>query len=88
MYVYVLYTYWDTPDTEGNEIIGVYFDRDRAQREMRILAEKLKDEYDDSFWDEDMTWEDDDEIHLGHDPMKLYESATVYCWTIARTEVK
>ncbi len=32
MKVYVLHHYWDTPDNEGTEIIGVYRNKEEARR--------------------------------------------------------
>lgn len=74
MQVFVLYRYWDTPDNEGSDVLGAFYDVENAISSMN--------------WDEDMTWEDDFEIHLGRDSHTPYEPATVYCWTIAKLDVQ
>lgn len=88
MIVYILYHYWDTPDDEGNEVIGAYRRYEDALVAMTSGAETVKSYFADDFWDDDMTWEDDCEIHLGYDPRSANELATVYCWRIERAEVK
>lgn len=86
MEVYVLSNYWNTPDSEGYEVLAAYSDFEKASGAMRDEADKIKREFDPDFWDEDMTWEDEDEIHLGHDPMTL-ELTTIYCWRVDKLEV-
>ena len=88
MNVFVLYRYWDTPDNEGNEVCGVYKDVDDAISIMKKDTEHVKSYYQDDYWDEDMTWEDDLEIHLGRDSHNPYEPATVYCLKITKAEVQ
>lgn len=88
MNVFVLYRYWDTPDNDGNEVCGVYKYVDNAISIMKKDAEHVKSYYQDDYWDEDMTWEDELEIHLGRDSHNPYEPATVYCWTITKAEVQ
>lgn len=88
MQVFVLYRYWDTPDNEGSDILGAFYDVENAISSMKCAAEKVKGYYPYDYWDEDMTWEDDAEIHLGRDSHTPYEPATVYCWTIAKLDVQ
>lgn len=89
MTVYVLHHYFDTPDVEGNEIIGVYRNIEGARKEMELCAARLKAEFPDDVWEDDMTWTDNNEIHLGFDS-KLGGSflATIYCWEIVSREVQ
>lgn len=87
-WVSVLYHRWDTPDNEGNEVIGVYWDKQKAREEMRSHAEAIRAEFPPDIWQEDYTWEEDDEIHLGFDPQKQYVAATIYCWEIVEMEVQ
>jgi hypothetical protein len=88
MQVFVLHQYWDTPDVEGSDVIGVFYDVENAISCMKRAAEKVKGYYSKDYWDEDMTWEDDTEIHLGHDFHTPYELATIYCWTITKLDVQ
>ncbi len=88
MEVYVLSNYWDTPDNEGHEILGVYHDFEDATEAMRVEAERVAEEYGLDFWQEDMTWRGENEIHLGHDPRMFLDPATIYCWRIDKMEVR
>jgi len=88
MDVYVLHHYWNTLDNEGNEVLGVYRHKEHAQAEMRSRAAALKKEFPVDAWDEDYTWEDADEIHLGFESQNAFEPATIYCWTIVKTDVQ
>ena len=81
MTVHVLHRYHDTPDNEGNDILGAYYNSAVARRDMTADAAKTKARYPDDFWTGDMTWETDDEIHLCHNPIDA-SPATVYCWEI------
>lgn len=45
MYIYVLYRYWDTPDNEGNEVMGAYFDQEKAMADMIADADATKAYY-------------------------------------------
>ena len=56
--------------------------------DMKSAAQKVKSYYPKDYWEPDMTWEDDAEIHLGRDSHARYELATIYSWTISRMEVK
>lgn len=86
--VYVLYRYWDSPDSEGSDVLGVFQNVDDAISYMKSEAEDVKSYYPEDYWEPDMTWEDDAEIHLGRDSHTRYELATIYCWTISKMEVK
>lgn len=87
MIVYVLHRYWDTPDNEGNEIMGVYEIESFAHQDMVLDAAATKAYYDSDFWDDDMTWENEREIHLGSEKREsIY--ATIYCWEIVEAEVQ
>lgn len=55
---------------------------------MRADAEKVKGYYPVDYWEEDMTWEDDCEIHLGRSAKSFGELATIHCWTITKIEVQ
>lgn len=87
MNVFVLHRYHDTPDNEGNDIMGVYYKAADARRDMAADAVRIKEEYPDNFWTNDMTWKTEDEIHLCHDPEDV-SPATIYCWEIVRMEVQ
>ncbi len=80
--VYVLYTYWDTPDTEGNEVLGVFLNLSDSILAMKSAAESLKVQYPSDYWEEDFTWRDELEIHLGSQKDNP-SHATIYCWTIS-----
>lgn len=80
--VYVLYTYWNTPDTEGNEVLGVFLNLSDAILAMKSAAESLKAQYPSDYWEEDFTWQDELEIHLGSQKDNP-SYATIYCWTIS-----
>ncbi len=68
------------------EVVGVWACKEDAEKKMAEEADAIRREFPADFWQEDMTWDDDDEIHLGHDPMNP-EPATIYCWTICRFEI-
>lgn len=80
--VYVLYTYWNTPDTEGNEVLGAFLNLSDAILAMKSAAESLKVQYPSDYWEEDFTWQDELEIHLGSQKDNP-SYATIYCWTIS-----
>lgn len=92
MVVYVLHTTWSNPDDEGNEI-QVFSEEhlEEARDIMRKSADGIKACYHDEAygdpWEDDYTWESEDDIHLGFcdQPFGL---ATIYTWEIERTEVK
>lgn len=83
--VFVLFHYWDTLDNEGHGVVGVYDCKDKAVREMQRQAKIIRGYFNKTYWDGDMTWEDTDEIHLGHDAKSYTE---YYCWQIVSTTVK
>lgn len=90
MTVYVLHRYWDTPDNEGNEVMAVYEHVEDAISDMRADAKATEAFYseDPTFWDDDMTWEDEREIHFGRCSQSPNELATIYCWEIVEKEVQ
>lgn len=90
MTVFVLHRYWDTPDNEGSEVMAVYENVDAAIAVMKADAAATKAYYSDQpdFWDEDMTWEEEREIHFGRDSLMANELATIYCWQIVEKEVQ
>lgn len=69
MIVFVLHRYWNTPDNEGADVAGVYRDVEGAIDDMKSAAQKVKSYYPKDYWEPDMTWEDDAEIHLAEIPM-------------------
>jgi len=87
MTVYVLHRYHDSPDNEGNDILGVYYNSADARRDMAADAAKTKACYPAGFWTGDMTWETEDEIHLCRNPADA-GAATVHCWEIVGMEVQ
>lgn len=87
MTVYILHRYWDTPDNEGVEVIGVYYNFKETQKDMQTDARKVRTYYSEDFWSDDMTWEEDNEIHLGFDPMNG-DLATIYWWEIIERKVE
>lgn len=86
-HVYVLYRYWDTPDNEGNEVMGAYRNAEKAMADMKADAAATKACYPADFWEDDFTWENEREIHLGQGS-DIYGPATIYCWTIDNVEVQ
>ena len=87
MEIYVLYRYWDAPDNEGNEVMGAYYEADKAIADMKADAAATKAYYPADFWEDDATWEDEYEIHLGK-CTTMSEPATIYCWVIEKVEVQ
>lgn len=88
MTVYVLSRYWDSPDNEGRDVLGVFANQKDAVDLMREDAKATKEHcngFGEICWDEDMTWESDTEIHLGYGLQEPY--ATIYCWEITEHEV-
>ncbi len=85
--VYVLYHYWDTPDNEGSEVIGAYRNYEDALSDMKADAAAVKAYYAGDYWEDDCTWEDEYEIHLGRCSTG-YKPATIYCWRIENMEVQ
>jgi len=87
MKIYILSHYWDTPDNEGSEIIGAYYSDEDAASRMKSEAAAIKNLYPTDFWEDDSTWEDDREIHLGR-CSAIGSLATIYCWEINKVEVQ
>lgn len=87
MFVYVLYRYWDTPDNEGNEVMGAYFELENAVAAMKADAAATMAHYNSDFWEDDMTWVSECEIHLGRNS-NGEGLATIYCWAVKKVEVK
>lgn len=88
MIVYVAINTWDTPDNEGSEILGVYSNFEKAREQIEVGADAIRKEFDEDFWDEDMTWDEPMSIHLGRCGRDYLEQATVYSWEISEKEVE
>ena len=88
MTVYVAINTWDTPDNEGSEILGVYSTLEKARQQIEAGAAAIRKEFDEDFWDEDMTWAESTEIHLGRDERGYCNPATIYSWEIVPREVE
>lgn len=89
MKVYVLHRWWDTPSNEGNEIMGVYRQEASARHRMVLDAQTVKTYYEPDFWEEDYTWENAREIHLGGARGTAVAGyATIYGWEIVELEVQ
>lgn len=87
MTVHVLHHHYDTPDVEGNEILGVYHSIEDAREDMSFAAAVIRAQFPPGVWDKDMTWQEDNEIHLGFDNTGG-RIATIYCWEIISMEVQ
>lgn len=88
MIVYVAINTWDTPDNEGSEILGVYSNLEKAREQIVAGAGAIRAEYDEDFWDEDMTWDEPLDIRLGRDERGYSNPATIYSWEIVQQEVE
>lgn len=88
MKVYVVVHHWDTPDNEGMEVLGVFSTFAKARAQLVAGAGETIAEYDEDFWDEDMTWDELMSIHLGRCGRDYLEQATVYSWEISEQEVE
>lgn len=88
MIVYVAINTWDTPDNEGSEILGVYSNFEKAREQIVAGAGAIRAEYDEDFWDEDMTWDEPLDIRLGRDERGYSNPATIYSWEIVQQEVE
>ena len=88
MTVYVAVHHWDTPDNEGVEILGVFEKIEKARAQIVAGAGAIRAEYDEDFWDDDMTWDEPSEIHLGRDERGNTNPATNYSWEIVQREVE
>lgn len=87
--VYCLYAYWDTEDSAGSQILGVYTEDhlEQARADMMNDVEKLKSRDAADLWESEYSYEDDDSIQLGYDPMVPFCSAVIYRWEITKCEV-
>lgn len=54
---------------------------------MSFAATVIRAQFPSGVWDEDMTWQEDNEIHLGFDNTGG-QIATIYCWEIVSMEVQ
>lgn len=88
MTVYVVVHHWDTPDNEGVEVLGVFSTVEKARAQIEVGADAIRKEFDEDFWDEDMTWDEPSEIHLGRDERGYCNPATIYSWEIVLREVE
>lgn len=88
MTVYIALHTWDTPDNEGSEILGVYSAFEKAREQIEAGAAAIRKEYDEDFWDDDMTWDEPSGIHLGKDERGYFNPATIYSWEIISCEVE
>ena len=88
MTVYVVVHHWDTPDNEGVEVLGVSSTVEKARAQIVAGAGAIRAEYDEDFWDEDMSWDEPMNIHLGRCGRDYLEQATVYSWEIFEQEVE
>lgn len=88
MIVYVAINTWDTPDNEGSEILGVYSNFEKAREQIEVGADAIRKEFDEDFWDEDMSCEEPNEIRLGHCARDYLELDTVYSWEISEQEIE
>lgn len=88
MQVFVVVHHWDTPDNEGVEVLGVFEKIEKARAQIVAGAGAIRAEYDEDFWDEDMTWDEPESIHLGGYSLGSFEPATLYSWEIVQREVE
>lgn len=91
MFVYVLHTTWSNEDDEGSEIQVFSEDHlEEARAAMHKGAEGIRSCYHDDNcgepWEDDYTWESEDDIHLGF--CMPFGFATIYSWEIQHLEVK
>ncbi len=87
MTVYVVVHHWDTPDNEGVEVLGVLSTVEKARAQIEVGADAIRKEFDEDFWDEDMTWDEPMSIHLGRCGRNCLEQATIYSWEISEQEI-
>lgn len=88
MKLYILTNNWTTPHDDGVEVLGVYSDFEKAREIMQAEAEKIRAEYDEDFWDDDMSCEEPNEIRLGHCARDYLELDTVYSWEISEQDIE
>lgn len=88
MKVYVAINTWDTSDSEGAEVLGVFSNFEKAREKIEAGAAVIRKEFDEDFWDEDMTWDEPMSIHLGRCGQDYLEQATIYSWEISEQEIE
>ena len=88
MTVFVAVHHWDTPDNDGVEILGVFEKIEKARAQIVAGAGAIRAEYDEDFWDDDMSCEEPNEIRLGHCARDYLELDTVYSWEISEQEIE
>lgn len=88
MKVFVVVHHWDTPDNEGVEVLGVFEKIEKARAQIVAVAGAIRAEYYEDFWDEDMSWDEPMNIHLGRRRRDYLEQATVYSLEIFEQEVE
>lgn len=88
MTVYVVVHHWDTPDNEGTEVIGVFSTVEKARAQLVAGAGETRAEFDEDFWDDDMTWDEPMSIQLGRCGRDYLEQATIDRWEISEQEVE
>ena len=92
MNVYVLHCRWDNADRDGAEVLGVYAENNlaAAQEAMRENAAAVRGQEEESFWEEDYTWEDEMSVSLGNSGIGPGGGCGVpetYRWEIERFRV-
>lgn len=87
MTVYVVIHQWDTPDNEGVGVLGVFSTFAKARAQLVAGAGETIAEYDEDFWDEDMTWDELMSIQFGRCGQDYLEPATIYSWEIFEQEI-
>ena len=88
MQVFVAVQHWDTPYNEGVEILGVFGKLEKARAQIVAGAGAIRAEYDEDFWDDDMSFEEPNEIRLVHCARDYLELDTVYSWEISRQKIE
>ena len=88
MTVYAALYRWSTPDSDGAEILGVFQNAQTARETIAAAAAKVREEYGEDFWEDDMTWDDPTDIQLGRCGQDYMEEATIYAWQIVPQEIQ
>lgn len=88
MKVFVVVHHWDTPDNEGVEVLRVFSTIEKAREQIEVGAAAIRKEYDEDFWDEDMSWDEPTSIHLGRCGRDYLEQSTIYSWEISEQEIE
>lgn len=84
--VYIVVHSWSNDDEDGFDVENVYTELNAAQSAMRALSERIKSDFCMPF-DEDLSYEDDTEIHFGHDSRSFCSVPTTHCIQIIQREV-